>query len=108
MAALDRIRLTGLLRKDPAPAGSFYFDGGSNGSGVFLFVRRGMAEAVTELRQRRLGQRPLDQREQLVLLMPDVIGEAGAEFMEQPRIGTVGQPFDVATDPDVINQRADD
>ena len=24
MAALDRIRLTGLLRKDPAPAGSFY------------------------------------------------------------------------------------
>ena len=25
MAALDRIRLTGLLRKDPAQAGSFYW-----------------------------------------------------------------------------------
>ncbi len=38
MTALDRIRLTGLLRKDPAPAGSFYVRGVVAGDGTALAV----------------------------------------------------------------------
>src|SRR5690349_1653855 len=111
MAALDRIRLTGLLRKDPATAGSFYCRGGEGGAGGAVRGGDGRAgggrgavaewpqgaavpwppsrvvtaEALAEFGQRRLGQRLLDRRKQLLLLMLDVIGQPAAELVEQLR-----------------------
>jgi hypothetical protein len=58
--------------------------------GLVCPSRAVFAQALAELDQRGLGEGLLDQREQLVLLVADVIGEAAAEVVEQLRVGAVG------------------
>ena len=69
---------------------------------------RRLAYAIAERLELGLGDRRLDQREDLVLLEPDVVCESRSEVMEQLERRGAAKPGHVASDKDVVEEHADD
>ena len=66
------------------------------------------AEARAERRQRRLGRRPLDQREQFLFLELYMIGQPDAQRVSHFRVGAGRKVRGVTADQDMAEQGADD
>jgi hypothetical protein len=69
---------------------------------------RGLAYALAERLQLGLGDRRLDQREDLVLLEPDMIRESPTEVVEQLKRRRARKQGCVAADQHVVEEHADD
>jgi hypothetical protein len=69
---------------------------------------RGIAYAIAKRPELGLGDRRLDQREDLVLLELDVVCESLTEVVEQLEWRRAGEPGCVAADHHVVEEHADD